>query len=225
MAGNVQYLTRSKNEACKKFTRLNHEGIGNIYNMDKTSATSLKIIELISMFESEESTSLQKPLTKEQLIFEKDDNLKGREYQTTEMSQNILTGSQIIKNMKSDKNSYNASTSGCELSVNLSPLKQSDKESTNVLVVIHPWCMFSKSQIDRNSEFPPPGFLEQLKAKFLALQDQNRQSPSTLEKNMKRRRKWCVQYALRGSLCAEKIKLLNKQANLMVNNSPSKTLQ
>lgn len=39
----------------------------------------------------------------------------------------------------------------------------------NLLVVhIHPWCMLHGSDIDRRSELPPPGFLEQLKAKLLA---------------------------------------------------------
>lgn len=37
----------------------------------------------------------------------------------------------------------------------------------NLLVVIHPWCVLRKSGADRQSEFPPPGFLELLKAKLL----------------------------------------------------------
>lgn len=36
----------------------------------------------------------------------------------------------------------------------------------NLVVVIHPWCKFRKSSMDRKSEFPPPGFLENLKAKL-----------------------------------------------------------
>lgn len=39
----------------------------------------------------------------------------------------------------------------------------------DLLVVIHPWCTLRKSGADRQSEFPPPGFLERLKAKLLAL--------------------------------------------------------
>lgn len=53
----------------------------------------------------------------------------------------------------------------------------------NLLFVIHPWCMLHKSGVDRQSEFPPPGFLERLKAKLMALHrqsdEQQRHSPST----------------------------------------------
>ncbi|XP_025203264.1 uncharacterized protein LOC112600289 [Melanaphis sacchari] len=42
----------------------------------------------------------------------------------------------------------------------------------NLLFVIHPWCMLHKSGADRQSEFPPPGFLERLKAKLMALHRQ-----------------------------------------------------
>lgn len=45
-----------------------------------------------------------------------------------------------------------------------------ERPKRNLLVVIHPWCMLRKSGSDRQSEFPPPGFLERLKAKLLALQ-------------------------------------------------------
>lgn len=44
-----------------------------------------------------------------------------------------------------------------------------ERPNRNLLVVIHPWCMLRKSGMDRQSEFPPPGFLERLKAKLLAL--------------------------------------------------------
>lgn len=43
----------------------------------------------------------------------------------------------------------------------------------NLLFVIHPWCMLHKSGADRQSEFPPPGFLERLKAKLMALHRQS----------------------------------------------------
>ncbi|XP_026815929.1 uncharacterized protein LOC113555655 [Rhopalosiphum maidis] len=43
----------------------------------------------------------------------------------------------------------------------------------NLLFVIHPWCMLHKSSADRQSEFPPPGFLERLKAKLMALHRQS----------------------------------------------------
>lgn len=36
----------------------------------------------------------------------------------------------------------------------------------NLVVVIHPWCKFRKSSADRQAEFPPPGFLDSLKAKL-----------------------------------------------------------
>lgn len=53
----------------------------------------------------------------------------------------------------------------------------------NLLFVIHPWCMLHKSGVDRQSEFPPPGFLERLKAKLMALHresnEQQRHGPST----------------------------------------------
>lgn len=52
----------------------------------------------------------------------------------------------------------------------------------NLLFVIHPWCMLHKSGVDRQSEFPPPGFLERLKAKLMALhrqsEEQQRHSPA-----------------------------------------------
>lgn len=44
-----------------------------------------------------------------------------------------------------------------------------ERPERNLLFVIHPWCMLRKSDADRQSEFPPPGFLERLKAKLLAL--------------------------------------------------------
>lgn len=55
----------------------------------------------------------------------------------------------------------------------------------NLLFVIHPWCMLRKSDADRQSEFPPPGFLELLKAKLLAIHretngGQHRQSPAVV---------------------------------------------
>lgn len=53
-----------------------------------------------------------------------------------------------------------------------------ERPERNLLVVIHPWCMLRKSGADRQSEFPPPGFLERLKAKLLSLQretDEQRQ--------------------------------------------------
>ncbi|KAL4105248.1 hypothetical protein QTP88_020505 [Uroleucon formosanum] len=52
----------------------------------------------------------------------------------------------------------------------------------NLLFVIHPWCMLHKSGVDRQSEFPPPGFLERLKNKLMALHrqsdEQQRYSPA-----------------------------------------------
>lgn len=36
----------------------------------------------------------------------------------------------------------------------------------NLVVVIHPWCKFRKPSADRQAEFPPPGFLDSLKAKL-----------------------------------------------------------
>jgi len=40
-----------------------------------------------------------------------------------------------------------------------------------LLVVVHPWCAFRQSAVaaNRQSEFPPPGFLKHLMAKFVAL--------------------------------------------------------
>lgn len=61
----------------------------------------------------------------------------------------------------------------------------------NLLFVIHPWCMLHKSGADRQSEFPPPGFLERLKAKLMALHrqsdEQQRHSPSTATAVRRRR--------------------------------------
>lgn len=68
-----------------------------------------------------------------------------------------------------------------------------DRPERNLLFVIHPWCMLRKSDTDRQSEFPPPGFLERLKAKLLALHretDELRrsQSPAAAAAAAKRRR-------------------------------------
>jgi len=61
----------------------------------------------------------------------------------------------------------------------------------NLLFVIHPWCMLHKSGADRQSEFPPPGFLERLKAKLMALHrqsdDQQRHNPATASVVRRRR--------------------------------------
>lgn len=44
-----------------------------------------------------------------------------------------------------------------------------EQPKQNLVVVIHPWCVLRDSGVDRQSEFPPPGFLERLKTKLLAL--------------------------------------------------------
>lgn len=71
-----------------------------------------------------------------------------------------------------------------------------------LLVIIHPWCMFRKSGTDRQSEFPPPGFLNRLKAKLLALhRDADEQQRHASTAAVKRRRnnsqkiKYWIQYA------------------------------
>lgn len=70
-----------------------------------------------------------------------------------------------------------------------------ERPQRNLLVVIHPWCMLRKSNADaRQSEFPPPGFLERLKAKLLALHretdaGQQRQCPKAAAAATAKRRR------------------------------------
>lgn len=68
------------------------------------------------------------------------------------------------------------------------------KPERNLLVIVHPWCMLRKSGTDRQSEFPPPGFLQRLKAKLLALhretdqEEQRHRKYPTTAATLRRRR-------------------------------------
>ncbi|XP_025408005.1 uncharacterized protein LOC112681880 [Sipha flava] len=75
------------------------------------------------------------------------------------------------------------SASGVAMATNGGDSWTVSRPDRNLLVVVHPWCMLRKSGADRQSEFPPPGFLERLKAKLLAIhretdRGQHRQSPA-----------------------------------------------
>lgn len=64
---------------------------------------------------------------------------------------------------------FSSSASGVAVTNYVDGASWTERPKRNLLVVIHPWCMLRKSGPDRQSEFPPPGFLERLKAKLLAL--------------------------------------------------------
>ncbi|VVC30842.1 Hypothetical protein CINCED_3A000126 [Cinara cedri] len=128
------------------------------------SELSLKFLQLVSIFEGEDSDKKQKFLSQRQLTAE-------AETEVASPTSDVPASEEI-----DSTNNGGGTTSASGVAVMNYVGGDGGggdwimrKPERNLLIIVHPWCMLRKSGADRQSEFPPPGFLQSLKAKLLAL--------------------------------------------------------
>ncbi|KAE9544137.1 hypothetical protein AGLY_001826 [Aphis glycines] len=185
----------SENDSLKLYEEERNVKLTKNHECSAVNEPSIKVLQLVSIFENEESET-------------KFNSLSQRRLKTgTATPTAAVHGEEVEKPMRADEadeadeaevsstdgseqsdqaegeaampSGGNSSTTAATYSTSTVPVTNHSRSGwigqpdRNLLFVIHPWCMLHKSGADRQSEFPPPGFLERLKAKLMALHRQS----------------------------------------------------
>ncbi|XP_060847737.1 uncharacterized protein LOC132927254 [Rhopalosiphum padi] len=208
----------SDNESLKLYENERNVKLIKNHKCTTVSVPSSKVLQLVSIFENEESETKLKSLSQRRLTtatttttavahaeetekakradevdgtVDEADKANEAEVSSTDRSGRAPAGGAAVQ---SDGNFSSNASYTSTVSVTNQGGNWIGQRDRNLLFVIHPWCMLHKSSADRQSEFPPPGFLERLKAKLMALhrqsdeQQRQRQGPAAAAVVCRRRR-------------------------------------